>query len=242
MNAVNLPALTTAVIKPEHNTTWELGLKTQWFDRHLTFNVDAYHTRVEDFQANVVDTGPGALRGYLANIPEVTVKGVEFDVTAYIAPHWSLRFSGAYADGRYTSYPAAPCPLELIGSTTTVCDLSGKSLPNLPRWAGSLGIEYSAPAVIAGRSGDWYVRADTSGRSNIYGDPSDSRYTLISGYGLVNASIGFRAERWELALFARNLFDKDYIENLTIQAGNSGLVVGTPNEPRVVGVTLRLYQ
>ena len=29
------------------------------------------------------------------------------------------------------------------------------------------------------------------------------------------------------------------MQNLTIQAGNSGLIVGTPSDPRIVGVTVR---
>jgi iron complex outermembrane receptor protein len=44
---------------------------------------------------------------------------------------------------------------------------------------------------------------------------------------------------WEAAVFARNLFDADYIQNLTIQAGNSGLILGSPSDPRLVGVTVR---
>jgi iron complex outermembrane receptor protein len=29
------------------------------------------------------------------------------------------------------------------------------------------------------------------------------------------------------------------MQNMTIQAGNSGLILGTPSDPRVIGVTLR---
>jgi iron complex outermembrane receptor protein len=77
-------------------------------------------------------------------------------------------------------------------------------------------------------------------RSKIYGDPSDSEYTVINGYSVVNLSVGFRqAGPWEIIVWAKNLFDKNYIQNLTVQAGNSGLVVGTPSDPRTVGVTLR---
>jgi iron complex outermembrane receptor protein len=31
----------------------------------------------------------------------------------------------------------------------------------------------------------------------------------------------------------------DYIQNLTIQAGNSGLILGSPSDPRTYGATLR---
>ena len=44
----------------------------------------------------------------------------------------------------------------------------------------------------------------------------------------------------ELAVFARNLLNADYIQNVTIQAGNSGLILGTPSDPRTIGGTVRL--
>jgi iron complex outermembrane recepter protein len=57
---------------------------------------------------------------------------------------------------------------------------------------------------------------------------------------LTNANIGYRfSSGLEIALFARNLFDADYLQNVTVQAGNSGLILGTPSDPRVIGVTLR---
>jgi hypothetical protein len=60
---------------------------------------------------------------------------------------------------------------------------------------------------------------------------------------LTNASIGYRSDHgWEVSVFARNLFNENYIQNLTIQAGNSGLILGTPSDPRTVGITLRAWQ
>jgi iron complex outermembrane receptor protein len=38
-------------------------------------------------------------------------------------------------------------------------------------------------------------------------------------------------------LFLRNLFYRNYMQNLTVQAGNSGLIVGTPSDPRTCGFT-----
>jgi iron complex outermembrane recepter protein len=234
------PILSTAVVRPEKNTTWEGGIKTSLFDKRLTFNINGYYTRVTDFQANVVDfLAPAALRSFLANIPEVTVKGVEFDAALNLTSHFSLRASGAYEDGRYTSYPNGPCPLELVGGSLTKCDLSGKPLSGLPKWSGSLGGEYAVPIT----RGEFYVRADANAKTSIFGDSADSQYTIIKGYAQVNASIGFRAVKgWEIALFARNLFDKNYLQNVTIQAGNSGLIVGTPNDPQIFGITLRARQ
>lgn len=234
------PILSTVTVRPEQNTTWEGGFKTRLLNRAITFNIDAYYTRVRDFQANVVDNAAViALRSYLANIPRVTVKGVEFDASARIGSRLILRASGSFADGRYADYPAGPCPIELTGSATAQCNLTGKGLPGLPRWSGTIGGEYTQPT----RTGQAFLRADVYARTAIYGDATDSAYTVIPGYVLVNASIGYRASAgWEVALFARNLFNRDYLQNVTVQAGNSGLIVGTPSDPRMFGVTLRLHK
>src|SRR4029077_1207674 len=103
----------TAVIRPEQNTTWEAGLKTSLFDHKLLFDLTGYTIEVADFQATVVDSSQTiALRGYLSNIPKVTVKGVEVDATAQPTDGLSLRGALAFSDGKYTDYPAGPCPLE----------------------------------------------------------------------------------------------------------------------------------
>ncbi|WP_068076042.1 TonB-dependent receptor [Novosphingobium lentum] len=239
LNDANQPALGTAVVRPEQNTAYEAGLKTSLFDRRLTFNIDGFYTRVTDFQTNVTDTGAAvALRTYLANIPKVTVRGFEADATAAITRRFSLRASVAYADGRYDSYPAGPCPIEAIGSGTAACNLSGRALPSLPKWSMTLGSDYEQP--VAALRGSMLLHADLNSRTRQFGDPTGSAYTVIGGYTMVNGSIGYRSDKgWELAVFARNLFDRDYIQNVTIQAGNSGLILGTPSDPRVVGVTFR---
>jgi iron complex outermembrane receptor protein len=240
LNASNLPALSTAVVKPEKNTTTEIGLKSKLFGHRLLLNVDVYDTIVRDFQTNVVDTGPGALRGYLANIDKVEVKGIELDASFRLSSHLTGHASGAWTDGKYVSYKNGPCPLELIGSTTTVCDLSGLPITATPRSVMSIGAEYAQPARLGRLHGETFIRADATSRGRMYGDSSDSKYAVIDGYTLVNASLGFRASRhWEASVWAKNLTNRNYMQNLTIQAGNSGLVVGTPSDPRIVGVSLR---
>ncbi|MGH8210381.1 MAG: hypothetical protein ACREU6_12485 [Steroidobacteraceae bacterium] len=43
-----------------------------------------------------------------------------------------------------------------------------------------------------------------------------------------------------LTFWSRNLLNRDYSQNVTVQAGNSGLVVGAPSDPRLVGGTVRI--
>ncbi len=240
LNAANQPALTTAVIRPELNQTYEVGLKTRFLGDKLTLNLAGYWTDVRDFQATIVDSSQTvALRGYLSNIPRVTVRGVEADLVAQLLPGLELRGSLAYADGRYARYPAGPCPLELQTSATTACDLTGRPLVGLPKWSQTIGVDYALPVG----SGAVVLHADSNFRSSYYGDPSLSRFTLIDGYNLTNGSLGYRFDKGlEIGLFVRNLFGENYIQNLTIQAGNSGLILGTPSDPRVIGFSLRVRQ
>ena len=244
LNALNQPVLATAVVRPERHTNYEVGLKTQLFDRRVILNVDAFHTRVTDFQATLVDSSQTvALRGYLSNIPRVTVKGIEGELTAQVARGFTLRASGAYSDGRYSRYPQGPCPLELQTAATTACDLSGKRLSSLPKFASTVGADYAQPVGLFGESGTLLAHLDVSSRTGSNGDSALSRFTYIKGYTVANGSIGYRfGPSLEVVVFARNLFDRDYIQNLTIQAGNSGLILGTPSDPRTVGITLRARQ
>jgi iron complex outermembrane receptor protein len=241
LTSANLPALATAVVKPERNSTYEAGIKTQFLDNRVGFNLAGYYTQVRNFQATIVDSSQTvALRGYLSNIPEVVVKGIEADAIVRPIDGLTVRGSLAYAHGEYAEYPAGPCPLEVQTAATTACNLTGKRLVGLPRWVETISVDYTAPMT---RSGSIVFHADTAWRSSYFGDPSLSKYTLIEGYNLTNASIGYRSDRgWEVSVFARNLLDANYIQNLTIQAGNSGLILGTPSDPRTFGVTFRAWQ
>lgn len=237
LDATNQPALNTAVIRPEKNQAGEIGVKSNWLGGRVIVNLDAFQTTIRDFQTNVVDSGPGALRGYLANIERVRVKGVELDSRAQLTSSLTVQASASWTDGRYVSYKNGPCPLEKIGSATTVCDLSGKPLSALPKTAWSFGADYTRP-LENGLS--LFAHMDATGRTKVFGDPTDSQFTRLPAYEVVNARLGLRrASKWDLSIWARNLFDAEYLQNVTIQAGNSGLIVGTPGDPRTLGMTLR---
>ena len=237
LDALNQPTLATAVIDDEKNTTYEVGLKYTMFDSRATLNLAGYWTVVEDYQANVVSSlETAAIRSYPANIPEVRVRGVEGDFAALLFTGFTVRASVAYSDGENTDYPAGPCPLEVQTAATVACDLTGVPLAGLSDWAGTLGFNYELPLG----TGALLVHADSSWRSGYNSDTSASRYTQIDGYNVTNASVGYRFKgNWEVDVFARNLFDSDYITALTIQTGNSGLILGQPSDPRMVGVTVR---
>ena len=263
----NQPALDTAVIGDERNSTIELGLKTTLFGGRATANLAAFKTVVRDFQANIATpvtaNNAAPLRTFPANIPEVQVKGFEADFAAMLAAGLTLRASLAHADGQYTDYPAGPCPLEWqnpnaaggcqpLAPPPTLANqtmnprgnpsipgayvLTGLPLAGLSKWSGTVGFDYEARAG----AGQFYAHGDWAVRSGYNADTTNSRFTRLGGYGVVNASLGYRfGKGWEAEVFARNLLDKDYLTALTIQTGNSGLILGQAGDPRLVGFTVR---
>ena len=208
--------VTTAVIKPESVDSYEIGVKNQFFDNALTLNLDLFDTEVTNYQVNVVDSGPGALRGYLANIPRVRSKGVELDSNFVISSDLSGYVSTAYTEGEYVKFSNGPCPLELIGNSTTACDLSGRPLAGLSKWVVSFGGEYRIPVTNNTLDGMAYIGLDANYRSSAYSDASDSKYLKINGYTLLNLRAGFLfSSGWEAFVWVKNVLDTDYFQYLS---------------------------
>ena len=237
VDGAGAPIQTSAVIEPEETTTWEIGAKSQLFDRLLTLNVAAFRTVTENYQANVVDSAGGSLKQYLANVEEVRSQGVELDARLGRINGFTGYASVAWTDATYVSYENGPCPIEKIGTATVACDLSGEALPGVSRWAYTLGWDYERPVTLGSLDGDAYIAGELSYRSN---PASISEYTEVGDLTLVNLRIGYRTDKtWDVFIWTKNLFDEDYYQYLSAQTGNSGAIYGAPGDPRTVGLTIR---
>ncbi|WP_174275237.1 TonB-dependent receptor [Sphingomonas bacterium] len=258
LDANNNPILSSATVKPEKVSHYEVGLKTQFFDRRATLNFSGFWTDIKDFQATVTNGQLGVIRGYLANAAKVRTRGLEVDFSARPVDPLSLYFSGAFTDAKYVKFVDAPCPPELAGGSALTatntpspagtpggvspnsCDISGQWLPGVSRWAFSHGAEYRIPSHLFGRTSEFYLGYDGSYRSKFSSNPSRSAYTDIQGYYLGNVRAGVRInDRWDAFGWVRNIFDKNYYEVLALQSGSTGLVVGQPADPRTYGVTFK---
>ncbi|MBY0520551.1 MAG: TonB-dependent receptor, partial [Sphingomonas sp.] len=257
LDVANNPIMASATVKPEQVTHYELGLKTQLFDRRATVNISAFWTEISDYQATVTNGQLGVLRGYLANAGKVRTRGVEVDAAYRPTSRLNLYANGAFTDARYVRFVDAPCPPELSGGTAPAagqtpsapgtpggispanCNISGQALPGVSKWAFSYGAEYDLPARIAGMDGQLYLGFDGSYRSRFSANPSPSIYTNIDGYALTNFRLGFKArDRLNVFAWVRNAFDTNYYDVLALQSGNTGLVVGQPGDPRTFGFTV----
>jgi iron complex outermembrane receptor protein len=255
-DASGQPIAAAGSIRPENVDHFEVGLKTQFWDRNATLNLAAYRTDIRDYQATVINGEFGVLRGFLANADKVRSQGIEADFSVRPSKRFTAYASGAYTDAKYERFVDAPCPPELSGGTTAApgqtpsapgtpggispanCDISGQRLPGVSRWSFSFGAEGNVPATFLGQQGEVYLGYDGSYRSGFSSNPSPSAFTIVDGYHLSNFRLGFRSEGG-LNLFAwmRNAFDENYFEQLFVGPGNTGLIAGLPGDPRTWGAT-----
>jgi len=233
-----------ATVKPEDVKHFEVGVKTSPFD-NFTLNVIVHNTDIDDYQTNVQSPEIGVNRGYLATAEKVNVRGVELDANIKASTHFSFYGAVAYTEGIYKKFTNAPLPLEETGLTVegqqvAFKDISGGDLPGLSKWATSLGGEFTTPMNFLRQAGKFFVALDSYYRSDFSSSPSPSAYLNIDGYALLNARAGFRITTGtSVSLWARNLLNKDYYEQLLPAGGNAGHYAGVIGDPRTYGITLR---
>lgn len=246
---VNLGGLPTAQgeilidlarVKPEYVNHYELAVKTNPTSK-TTLNLAVYNTDIDDFQTQVQTAEVGVNRGYLANAEKVRVRGAELDGNIRFNKNLSAYGAVAYTDGKYVSFTNAPVPLEETGAPDAFKDISGGKLPGISKWAGSLGGEIlSNPLKLVGQESKLFFGFDGYFRSSFSSSPSPSQYLNVDGYTLLNGRFGFRSTSGLSAfVWARNLLNKDYFEQLLPAAGNAGHYAGVLGDPRTYGITLR---
>jgi iron complex outermembrane receptor protein len=241
LNLTSLPPGVDPDVAPEKVDSYEVGLKSQWLDRRLTLNLAGYWTEIGDYQTAITEQVPNTVnfRQYIANIPGVRSRGVEGDLSFAPSERASVYASVAYADTTYSDYRSAPQAPERLNQGS-IQDLTGEQLPGVPKFTYTLGGDISAPLTrLGGRELSVYAHADYSHRSTFNTSSSNSAYADVPAYGIANARIGFRTDDglFDLSVWARNLFDKDYFQ--TLSPAVTGMVTALIGEPRTVGLTLR---
>ncbi len=265
LNSDNTVNYAVGTVKPERVNHFEVGLKTQFWDRRATFNITAFRTEIENFQATVNGGQFGTTRGYLANADKVRSQGIEADFKVVASDRFTAYANGAYTDAKYVKFCNAPPPPELSGGSSTgiavtgrctytgtpgsaatanqvsppFVDISGERLPGVSKWAFSYGAEYNIPVTLLDKDGQLYLGVDGNYRSHWNSNASPSIYTEVKGYALTNFRAGFRGEGFDIFGWVRNAFDVNYIENLQVAPGNTGLIAGQPGDPQTWGGTIK---
>ena len=220
-------------IRPERSRDKEFGIRTQFFNRRVTFNATYFDTNYKDLQAQSIETLADGTSNYrLTNVGGLNTKGVEVDTSFRASQDFSLNGSVAYLDAKYTSFPVAQCyPLQTVPATClpptspTYQNLTGARAVQAPKWKFNVNADYS-PALGSNLRG--VVQANWQYQSSVYYVAEDPE-TFQKAYHIVNLNLGVRAEdhRWEIVAFVNNLFDQQYFPSLVNTAGNFGNKLAT---------------
>jgi outer membrane receptor protein involved in Fe transport len=220
---------------------YEIGFKTEWFDRSLILNVALFHNEFEDFQLNTFN----GVQFFVTSVPEVISDGAELDII------WRTPIEGldvlagvAYTDARYgddTGWVADNA--NPITGDLTLARLPNSQLTNAPEWTATTAFTYRRPIFDGALMGLAYLDArwvdDQITGSDLAPSKLQPSYTLVNG----RIGVGSLDERWSVELWARNLFDEDYAQimfDVALQQGRAGPTQGAfLGDPRTYGVTLR---
>ncbi|WP_313806730.1 TonB-dependent receptor [Sphingobium sp.] len=219
-------------VNPETLKSFELGVKSDLFERRLRINLAAYRYRFNDLQVSVF-TG-GAAQVY-QNAATAKAIGIEGSVLARMTDTTTLKLGASFEDSEYTNYLNAPFyTLTPAGNLDGSQSAKGKPLIRAPKFVGTAEIDQRVPMADGS---ELALNVNLYHNSGFNWDPSGQRKQ--AAYDLVGASIGYTSSdgRWNLSLWGKNLFDKYYANVSTITNFGSFAVDA---ERRTYGATLRL--
>ena len=234
--------LTPANLNPEKSLDFELGFKSLLLDNRLLLNVNAYQTKVKDYQTQVslLQSDGVTYASQWTNAPGVLARGIELE-TAYkvnnkLNLNSTLALNQAAYDGEFlVAKPEVDTSLPQYAGRAGLSDLNGKQLSNAPKTSINVGVDYQTP--VFGLLGRVYFGVNY--RSSTYLATNQAEGSRQAGYSLANLRVGLGSlnKRWEVSLGVKNLFNKNYAtsQSAYTATGAGGRQVGAP---RYWGLTL----
>jgi iron complex outermembrane recepter protein len=205
----------------EYLWNYEAGVKSSWLNGALLTHVAAFYAKREDAQVKSSQAVGVQFIDAIANAAKATHMGIEADVDWFVTDQFRVIGALGLLDATFDLYENAPI------------DIEGRQVAQAPNYQYTFGAEWMM-------NSQWTLRANVEGKDDFFF--SDSNNAKSNAYALVNASIDYKLKHWKVALWARNLFDKDY--------GTRGFFFGNNpangyteetyiqyGEPRIVGLT-----
>lgn len=195
----------------ERSWTTELGWKKTWLDDRLRTNVALFYNKIRDYQ---VERSLVATDYAVLNAERAESYGAEFEFHARL-------FDGFTVEG---SLGVIETEFDRFTDPLTGADLSGNEAPFVP------DLDASLAAVYRHESG-FFGRVEVIYQGQTYFDDFNTETFEEPGYTLLNASLGYAKDGFELSVFGQNLTEEVYHTNIS-----PDLSAGTVGAPMVVGL------
>ncbi len=217
-------AITT--VDEENVLSYEFGIKSTLLGGRMRLNANYYYNDYTDLQLTAIDpTGAFVLR----NAADVIIQGIEIDFAAMLSDNFQLTGNVGTIDGEYESNPAV-----LIAAGTPTFPNELKQAPDLTY---NLGFIWDIPTTM----GDFTWSANAHFTDDHYQNVANSELIKTQAYTLVDSRFSYAPSdgNWEVALFGRNLTDKEYITG-GFDIGALGIAAAYYNMPRTYGVEFKI--
>ena len=229
-----LKNLNRVIGDPETNWSYEAGLKADWLGRRLRTNLAVFRNEYEGLQYGVTSPSGGFDR---INAGDVTMDGLELEVTA--VPVEGLELNGALGllDGEYTSW-TAPLNTCAAQGLTTVAQYLELPIKQAPEWSYRVGANYS---LDMGQRGVVSLGADYSAKDDHYNNVCASPGIRVQDYEFLNAQLRWKNTRGNVSvtLAGNNLTDSE-VFNGGFDFGRSlGFASGYLYPPRTWSLSVR---
>jgi len=207
----NLADRGSEVYDAEYTTNYEIGLKHTSTDERLQTRLSLFYIQWTDQQVEELIL----TESNLTNAGESVSRGIELETAWQATRSLLLKAGGGWNDAHFVDYD--------YGGQ----DLSGKRPPNAPGYTYSLSADY-------GFGNGAYAHAGWQANGPVYFDsPNTQKQT---DYGLLNLTVGYQFDRYEVALWIRNALDETYVTRAFDIGG--GTYAGIAGDPRTYGLTL----
>ena len=224
-----------SVAEPETNTSLEVGVKADLWDRRANLSFNVFRYEVKDQQLTAVGGANNTVR--LLNAKETVGQGAELDLQAYLTPQLLLTLGASYNDTEINDDGIAVATCFACTVTDPVAGglavIDGNPLPQAPEWITNLTLRYGRPLG----NGELFVYTDWAYRSQVnfflYDSIEFTGKELLEG-GL-RVGYDWSDGKYEAALFGRNITN----EVVAVGAIDFNNLTGFINEPRIFGVQFR---
>lgn len=197
---------------PETSWNYEFGIKSTWFNKRLTTNLSLFHIDIDNQQvAQPVPSGQGSMT---KNAGVSQSKGLEFEASFLAANHWQIWTSLGYTEAKFTEY-----------INTKDVDLSGKLIPNVPKYTFGIGTDYSIEFQNSFIN-NAHFNLSYQHMGKMYWDEANTAFQ--KNYGITNTKITFVTSKVDFGFWGKNIFATDYNAFYFSSFGKSYVQLGKP--------------
>lgn len=225
---------------PENVTSYEVGVKSDFWDRRARLSASVFDYTVKDLQLTAVGGQSNANR--LLNAKKATGNGFEVNLEVLPVDQLLITLGGSLNNTKIRdaslSLPACGggCTMTdpLVAGSTSNYSIDGNPLPQAPKWVANLTARYSIPTPAGN---EFYIYTDWAYRSKVnfflYEAKEFTGKALTEG-GLRVGYIWSNG-KYEAAAFVRNITNQVRVTG-AIDFNN---LTGFINDPRTYGVQFK---